>query len=56
MITDELCRDVDLSGLQILEDDQRLIRTETLRIEKEAQQMLTQGLHSLNQTQVNRYF
>ncbi|XP_075214517.1 conserved oligomeric Golgi complex subunit 5 four way stop isoform X2 [Lycorma delicatula] len=50
---DELCRDVDLSGLQILEDDQRLIRTETLRIEKEAQQMLTQGLHSLNQTQVS---
>ncbi|RZF41018.1 hypothetical protein LSTR_LSTR002650 [Laodelphax striatellus] len=50
---DELCCDVDLSGLQILEDDQRLIRSETARVEKEGQQMLNQGLRSLNQAQVS---
>uniref|UniRef100_A0A1B6CBT0 Conserved oligomeric Golgi complex subunit 5 n=1 Tax=Clastoptera arizonana TaxID=38151 RepID=A0A1B6CBT0_9HEMI len=50
---DELCRDVDLSGLEILEEDHRLIKTETNRVEKEARQMLNQGLNNLNHSQVN---
>lgn len=49
----ELCRDVDLSGLEILEEDHRLIRSETSRVEREAQQMVVQGLNNLNQTQVS---
>ncbi|KAG8336186.1 Conserved oligomeric Golgi complex subunit [Homalodisca vitripennis] len=53
---DELCRDVDLSGLDILQEDLRLMRTETQRVEREAQQMLAQGLNTLSQQEVATAF
>jgi hypothetical protein len=48
----ELCKDVDLTGLEILEEDQRKIRQETARVEKEAMTMLNEGLNKLDKTQV----
>ncbi|KAI5742805.1 hypothetical protein M8J77_011489 [Diaphorina citri] len=49
----ELCKDVDLTGLEILEEDQRKIRQETARVEKEAMTMLNEGLNKLDKTQVS---
>lgn len=49
---EELCRDVDLSGLDIIQEELRLMRTESQRVEQEAQHMLTAGLNNLSQQEV----
>uniref|UniRef100_A0A8D8PPN2 Conserved oligomeric Golgi complex subunit 5 n=1 Tax=Cacopsylla melanoneura TaxID=428564 RepID=A0A8D8PPN2_9HEMI len=49
----DLSKDVDLSGLEILEEDQKKIRKETARVEKEAMSMLNEGLGKLDKNQVS---
>ncbi|CAL4237049.1 unnamed protein product, partial [Meganyctiphanes norvegica] len=49
---DHLGRDVDLTGLEVLERDQRLIRQARSDVEKQAVQMMDRGMDQQNQTQV----
>jgi hypothetical protein len=49
---DYLARDVDLSGLVVLEKDQRLIKQARQQVEKQAETTLAAGIDSQNQTQV----
>ncbi|XP_073988734.1 conserved oligomeric Golgi complex subunit 5 four way stop isoform X2 [Rhodnius prolixus] len=48
----ELYRDVDLSGLEILDTEERLIKKETASVEQQASKIVEQGLQSLNEEQV----
>ncbi|XP_063217886.1 conserved oligomeric Golgi complex subunit 5 [Bacillus rossius redtenbacheri] len=48
----QLSEDLDLSGLEVLEEDQRAIRTHRGEVERLGKLMLTQGLQSQNQAQV----
>lgn len=49
----ELCKDVDLTGLEILEEDQRKIEQQRGRVEKKAASMLKEGLAKLDKIQVS---
>lgn len=49
---DHLGKDVDLTGLEVLERDQRLIRQARSDVEKQAVQMMDRGMDQQNQTQV----
>lgn len=49
---DQLSEDVDLSGLEILETDQSAVQKHRFSVHKEAQNMLKEGLESLNQQMV----
>lgn len=53
LITDHLGRDVDLTGLEVLERDQRLVRQARSDVEKQAVVMMDRGMELQNQTQVN---
>ncbi|KAJ4450139.1 hypothetical protein ANN_01546 [Periplaneta americana] len=48
----QLSEDVDLSGLEVLEEDQHLIRSHRIEVERQAKLMLTQGLQTQNMSQV----
>lgn len=48
----QLSEDVDLSGLEVLEEDQRSIRSYRTEVERQAKLMLTQGLQTQNISQV----
>ncbi|KAK9509874.1 hypothetical protein O3M35_004771 [Rhynocoris fuscipes] len=48
----ELYRDVDLTGLEILDTEERLIKKETASVEQQALKIVEQGLLSLNEEQV----
>lgn len=48
----QLSENVDLSRLEVLEEDQRSIRNHRIEVEKQAKLMLTQGLQAQNLTQV----
>uniref|UniRef100_A0A224X7W7 Conserved oligomeric Golgi complex subunit 5 n=1 Tax=Panstrongylus lignarius TaxID=156445 RepID=A0A224X7W7_9HEMI len=48
----ELYRDVDLTGLEILDTEERLIKKETASVEQQASKIVEQGLQSLNEEQV----
>nr|CAD7580656.1 unnamed protein product [Timema californicum] len=48
----QLSENVDLSGLEVLEEDQRSIRSHRVELERQARTMLTQGLKAQNQSQV----
>lgn len=48
----QLSEDVDLTGLEVLEADERSIRKHRNTVEKIAKNMLTEGLQSHNQNQV----
>lgn len=56
MITDQLNKDVDLSGVEIIEKDQKLIQQARIETEKQAKSMLQRGLESQNQSQVSFSF
>ncbi|KAK3848763.1 hypothetical protein Pcinc_044460, partial [Petrolisthes cinctipes] len=49
---DHLGRDMDLSGLEVLEKEQRLVRQARSDVEKQAAAMLDRGMELQNQTQV----
>ncbi|XP_042875116.1 conserved oligomeric Golgi complex subunit 5-like [Penaeus japonicus] len=49
---DHLGRDVDLTGLEVLERDQRLVRQARSDVEKQAVAMMDRGMEAQNQTQV----
>lgn len=49
---DHLGRDVDLTGLEVLERDQRLVRQARSDVEKQAVVMMDRGMELQNQTQV----
>ncbi|KAG0722980.1 Conserved oligomeric Golgi complex subunit 5 [Chionoecetes opilio] len=49
---DHLGRDVDLSGLEVLEKEQRLVRQARSDVEKQASLMMDRGMELQNQTQV----
>lgn len=49
---DHLGRDVDLTGLDVLERDQRLVRQARSDVEKQAVVMMDRGMEAQNQTQV----
>jgi hypothetical protein len=49
----QLSEDVDLSGLEVLEEDQRSIRSHRIEVERQAKLMLTQGLQNQNLSQVS---
>lgn len=49
---DHLGRDVDLTGLEVLEKEQRLVRQARSDIEKQAALMMDRGMELQNQTQV----
>lgn len=49
---DHLGRDVDLTGLEVLERDQRLVRQARADVEKQAVVMMDRGMEAQNQTQV----
>ncbi|XP_045618166.1 conserved oligomeric Golgi complex subunit 5 [Procambarus clarkii] len=49
---DHLGRDVDLTGLDVLERDQRLVRQARSDVEKQAVVMMDRGMELQNQTQV----
>ncbi|XP_074644447.1 conserved oligomeric Golgi complex subunit 5-like [Tubulanus polymorphus] len=49
---DFLSEGVDLSGIEILEQDRRFIRQARNEVEAQAQKMLAQGMETQNQTQV----
>ncbi|KAK7861909.1 hypothetical protein R5R35_010941 [Gryllus longicercus] len=48
----QLAEDVDLSGLEVLEEDERSIRIHKSTVEKRAKSMLNEGLLNQNQSQV----
>ena len=50
---DQLTKDVDLNGVEIIEKDQKLIFQARVEVEKQAKVMLQKGLESQNQSQVN---
>ena len=50
--TDQLSKDVDLSGVEIIEKDQKLILQARIEVEKQAKVMLQKGLEAQNQSQV----
>nr|CAH0110057.1 unnamed protein product [Daphnia galeata] len=49
---DQLSKDVDLSGVEIIEKDQKLILQARIEVEKQAKVMLQKGLEAQNQSQV----
>jgi len=49
---DQLTKDVDLTGVEIIEKDQKLIHQARIEVEKQAESMLRKGLEALNQSQV----
>nr|CAD7269233.1 unnamed protein product [Timema shepardi] len=49
----QLSENVDLSGLEVLEEDQRSIRSHRVELERQARTMLTQGLKAQNQSQLH---
>ncbi|XP_069937869.1 conserved oligomeric Golgi complex subunit 5-like [Cherax quadricarinatus] len=51
---DHLGRDVDLTGLEVLERDQRLVRQARSDVEKQAVVMMDRGMELQNQTQVSK--
>ena len=48
-------RDVDLTGIEILEKDQKLMRQARSDVEKQAIGMMDRGMEGQNQTQVCIY-
>ena len=52
---DQLTKDVDLTGVEIIEKDQKLIFQARVEVEKQAKVMLLKGLEAQNQSQVNVY-
>ncbi len=52
---DQLTKDVDLTGVEIIEKDQKLIFQARVEVEKQAKVMLLKGLEAQNQSQVNFY-
>lgn len=50
---DQLTKDVDLSGVEIIEKDQKFIYQARIEVEKQAKVMLHKGLEAQNQSQVN---
>ncbi|XP_054282673.1 conserved oligomeric Golgi complex subunit 5 [Macrosteles quadrilineatus] len=53
---EELCRDVDMTGLDMVQEDLRLMRTETQRVEREAEHLLSSGLAALSQSDISTAF
>lgn len=53
---DQLSKDVDLSGVEIIEKDQKLILQARIDVDKQAKSMLQRGLESQNQSQVGISF
>ena len=51
-VSDQLTKDVDLTGVEIIEKDQKLIHQARIEVEKQAESMLRKGLEALNQSQV----
>ncbi|XP_057373546.1 conserved oligomeric Golgi complex subunit 5-like [Daphnia carinata] len=49
---DQLNKDVDLSGVEVIEKDQKIILRARIEVEKQAKQMLQKGLEAQNQSQV----
>ncbi|BES89234.1 C5HC2 zinc finger [Nesidiocoris tenuis] len=45
---EELNRDVDLSGIEILEQEEKVIKKEAAIVEKKAQKIIEEGLESMN--------
>ena len=56
IIADDIGKNVDLTGIEILEKDQRLIRQARSDIEKQATSMMEKGMEMQNQTQVKYIF
>ena len=52
MLVDQLSKDVDLSGVDIIEKDQKIIKQARIEVEKQAKSMLQRGLEAQNQSQV----
>ena len=50
-ITDYICEGVDLTGVEIVEQDRRFVKQARKEVETQAQKMLEQGM----ETQVNHY-
>lgn len=48
-------RDVDLSGVEVIEKDQKALSAAKIEVEKQAKAMLHKGLEGLNQTQVHNF-
>lgn len=48
-------KDVDLSGVDIIEKDQKIIQEARIEVEKQAKSMLQRGLEAQNQSQVTTY-
>lgn len=53
LFIDQLNKDVDLSGVEIIEKDQKIILRARIEVEKQAKQMLQKGLEAQNQSQVS---
>ncbi|CAG2056810.1 unnamed protein product, partial [Timema podura] len=51
LVIAQLSEKVDLSGLEVLEEDQRSIRSHRVELDRQARLMLTQGLNGQNQSQ-----
>ena len=51
-LLDQLSKDVDLTGVEIIEKDQKLIHQARIEVEKQAKSMLRRGLEGLNHSQV----
>lgn len=51
--SDHLGRDIDLTGLEVLEKEQRLVRQARSDVEKQAALMMDRGMELQNQTQVS---
>lgn len=52
MILDQLMKDIDLSGIEVIEKDHKAISCARVEVEKQAKTMLEKGLEGLNQSQV----
>ncbi|KAH3880912.1 hypothetical protein DPMN_004834, partial [Dreissena polymorpha] len=49
---DYICEGVDLSGIEVIEQDRRFVKQARQEVETQAQKMLEQGMESQNQAQV----
>ena len=48
-------KDMDLSGIEVIEKDHKSIASARMEVEKQAKAMLQKGLEGLNQSQVGMF-